>query len=180
MVIPPNFDAINWYRMCILWNTTIKKSSCLQIDCVGMPPLYFTLKWATSVGHCFHPGNIGHLMVECPQKATSRKTSIFKAVQQDVLCKNKPQALPMVEAIGEHLQEEIHLHNPWNKHINVQEEAITSLYFPSHQNLYTILGEFLQDIVGKIAMKEQEIPRPNGKNKYEDSIMGYKKDGFSI
>ena len=43
ILVPPSANAQNRYRMCILWNTAIKRPSCLQIACSGMPPMYFGL-----------------------------------------------------------------------------------------------------------------------------------------
>ena len=66
ILVPPSANAQNLYMMYILWNTAIKRPSCLQIACFGMPPMYFRLKWGTFVGHCFHCGVLGHFMAECP------------------------------------------------------------------------------------------------------------------
>ena len=68
ILVPPSANAQNRYQMCIIWNTVIKRPSCLQIVCSGMPSMYFWLKWCTIVGHCFHCGVLGHFMVECPKK----------------------------------------------------------------------------------------------------------------
>ena len=61
VVVPPNANVVNRYRVCILWNTKRKRSGCLHIEWACMPQLYFFSKWGIFGRHCFYCGNLGHL-----------------------------------------------------------------------------------------------------------------------
>ena len=103
VVVPPNANAVNRYRMCILWNTKRKRPGCLHIERAGMPPLYFRLKWGIFAGHCFHCGNLGHFMAECPQKVVEEDTIAPVMVPEDIVNvpNGKQPSMPMTEVIRE-------------------------------------------------------------------------------
>ena len=97
ILVPPSANAQNRYRMCILWNTAIKRPSCLQIACSGMPPMYFRLKWGTFAGHCFHCGVLGHFMAEYPQK----RSNVVEVVHEEPTTHDQVQTLTISEPTKE-------------------------------------------------------------------------------
>ena len=101
ILVPPNANAMNRYRMCILWNTAIKRPGCLQIDRIGMPPMYFKLKWGTFAGHCFHCGELGHFMAECPHTGKTLENHEVVEDIQEKLQQDKDPDLSMCENIEE-------------------------------------------------------------------------------
>ena len=41
ILVSPSANAQNRYKMCMLWNTVIKRPTYIQIACFGMSPMYF-------------------------------------------------------------------------------------------------------------------------------------------
>ena len=160
ILVPPSANAQNQCRMCILWNNAIKRPSCLQIACSGMPPMYFRFKWGTFAGHCFHCGVLGHFMAECPEK----RSNVVEVVHEEPTTHDQVQTL----TISEPTKEPQIVNDKDGK--TLEDEGQWSIVSRKMKTFNKNVGhnvsmEKVTPIQQTLAVKEKEISRIKGKNK---------------